>query len=54
MDKFVVAIKKDNKQNDLLHMLLEANSHRQVGFVVQMIFLCVVYLLIYCILFYYC
>ncbi len=31
MDKFVVAIKKvGNKKNDLLDMLLEANSHRQV------------------------
>ncbi len=53
MDKFVVAIKKGNKQNDLLDMLLEANSQRQVdisGYVVKIFLCCVlcVYLLIYC------
>ena len=47
MDKFVVAIKKGNKQNDLLDMLLEANSQRQVdisGYVAQIFLSCVVYM----------
>lgn len=57
MDKFVVAIKKGNKQNDLLDMLLEANSQRQVdisGYVAQIFLSCVVYMYWFIVLFYYC